>query len=94
MLRFLATGHSFSYLEEVDLKIHWTAISGIVIKVCDAVYDCLKDKYLQNTTKADWKGIDEKTQERWQFPNCIGAVRQGTYIYSTPLKILIRFWQL
>ena len=50
MLRFLATGHSFSYLEEVDLKIHWTAISGIVIKVCDAVYDCLKDKYLQNAT--------------------------------------------
>ena len=46
-----------------------------MIKVCDAVYDCLKDKYLQNTTKADWKGIDEKTQERWQFPNCIGAVR-------------------
>ena len=45
-LRFLATRHSFSDLE-ADFKMHRTTISGIVIEVCNAIYDCLKDKYLK-----------------------------------------------
>ena len=45
-LRFLATGHSFSDLE-AGFKIHRTAVSGIVIKVCEAIYDCLKEEYLK-----------------------------------------------
>ena len=72
-LRFLATGHSFNDLE-ADFKIHRTAICGIAIEVCNAIYDCLKDEYLKiQQTKEDWKRIAEKTQETWQFPNCIGA---------------------
>ena len=72
-LRYLATRHSFSDLE-ADFKINRTAISGIVIEVCNAIFDCLKEEYLKiPQTKEDWKRIDEKTQERWQFPNWIGA---------------------
>ena len=34
----------------------------------------MKDEYLIiPQRKEDWKCIAEKTQERWQFPNCIGA---------------------
>ena len=65
--RFLATGHSFSDLE-ADFKIHRTAISGIVIEVCDAICDFLKEEYLKiPQTKKDWKRIAEKTQERWKL---------------------------
>ena len=64
-LRFLAPGHSFSDLEK-DFKIHRTTISCIVIEVCNAIYDCLKEEYLKiPQTKEDWKRIAEKTQERW-----------------------------
>ena len=64
-LRFLATGHSFSDLE-IDFKINRTTISCIVIEVCNAIYDCLKEEYLKiPQTKEDWKRIAEKTQERW-----------------------------
>ena len=35
----------------------------------------MKEEYLKILqTKEDWKRIAEKTQERWQFHNCIGAV--------------------
>ena len=72
-LRFLATGHTFSDLE-ADFKIHRTSISGIVIETCKAIYDSLKNEYLRlPQTKEDWKRIAKKTEDRWQFPNCIGA---------------------
>ena len=45
-----------------------------MIEVCNAIYDCLEDEYLKiPQTKENWKRIAEKTQERWQFPNCMGA---------------------
>ena len=65
MLRLIATGHGFSDLE-AELKIHWTTISGIVIEICNAICDCLKDEYLKiPQKKEDWKRIAEETQERW-----------------------------
>ena len=74
-LRFHATGHSFSDLE-ADFKIRQTTIS---------VYACLKEEYLKITqTKEDWKGIAEKTQERWQFPNCIAAMDRKHIIILHP----------
>ena len=85
-LRFVATGHSFSDLE-ADSKIHQTIIFGIVIEVCNAIWDCLKDMHLKILqTKEQWKRIAEKTQERQQFPNCIGAADEKHPLYT--LKIL------
>ena len=73
-LRFLATGHSFTDLE-ADFKIHRTTISGIVFEVCCSIFNCLKGEYLKlPSTKEEWELIAEKTKERWQFPNCIGAI--------------------
>ena len=46
-----------------------------MLEVCNTIYNCLKEEYLKILqTKEDWKPIAEKTQERWQFHNCIGAV--------------------
>ena len=46
-----------------------------MIEVCNTIYSCLKEEYLKILQKKeDWKPIAEKTQERWQFHNCIGAV--------------------
>ena len=90
MLRFLASGHSFSDLE-ADFKIYRTTVSGIVIEVCNVVYDCLKDEYLIiPQTKEDWKCIAEKAQERWQFPKCIGPAVRNIYPFYT---FWVRFLQ-
>ena len=51
-LRFLAVGYSFNDIE-ADFKIHQTTISGIVIEVCNVIYNCLKDEYLKPQTKED-----------------------------------------
>ena len=46
-----------------------------MIEVCNTIYSCLKEEYLKILQKKeDWKPIAEKTQKRWQFHNCIGAV--------------------
>ena len=70
-LRFFASKHSFNDLE-AGFKTHRTTISDIVIEICNAIYDCLKEEYLKiSQTKEDRKCIAEKTQERRQFPNGI-----------------------
>ena len=72
-LRFLATGESYESLQ-YQFRIHRTTIALFVPVVCRQIYECLKDHYLKlPDTEEQWKKIASSTQERWQFPNCIGA---------------------
>ena len=72
-LRFLATGESFESLQ-YQFRIHRTTIALFVPIVCRKIYECLRDQYLTlPDTVEQWKKIAASTQERWQFPNCIGA---------------------
>ena len=72
-LRFLATGHNFTDLE-ADFKISRMSISSIIMETCNAIYNSFKDEYLKlPQTAEEWKDLAKKTEERWQFPNCIGA---------------------
>lgn len=39
------------------------------------VYPCVKIYYFQTpTTASAWEAIANGFQERWQFPNCLGAI--------------------
>ena len=54
-LRFLSTGESFESLM-FQFKIHKTTISQFIPRVCEAIYNDSKDKYLklpQNYTGMD-----------------------------------------
>ena len=51
-----------------------STIGGTIPEVYQALYNCLKSEYLRLPyTKEERKIIDQKTAERWQFPNCFGA---------------------
>ena len=55
--------------------MHTSTIGGTIPEVYQALYNCLKSEYLRLPyTKEERKIIDQKTAERWQFPNCFGAV--------------------
>lgn len=72
-LRFLATGNSYQDLS-YTFRMHRTTIAGFVPLVCKKIYECLKDLYLKlPDTPEVWKSYAKRTEERWQFPNCIGA---------------------
>ena len=73
-LRFLASGKTYDSLMH-QYRIHKTIISKIVLEVCQAIYDTLKDRYFSvPNTKEEWEQIIENTYRRWNFPNCFTAV--------------------
>ena len=45
-IRYLATGSSYSDLQHL-FRIHRTTLSLIIPEVCEAIYENLKDQYLQ-----------------------------------------------
>ena len=51
-----------------------STISGIVPETCDAIFTMLKDTYMRKKTTEDWKDVATDFHEKWNFPNCIGAL--------------------
>ncbi|KAK7925261.1 hypothetical protein WMY93_007571 [Mugilogobius chulae] len=73
-LRFLATGESFASCH-FQFRIGASTVSLIVHETCIAIHQSLKDEYLQTpNTEEEWKKISSEFFEKWQFPNCLGAI--------------------
>ena len=73
-LRLLATGESYESLW-YQFRIHRTTIGRFVPLVCQAIYSCLKEKYLKiPRTEEEWKSIADKTFDWWQIGNAAGAM--------------------
>nr|CAH7732404.1 unnamed protein product [Callosobruchus chinensis] len=68
-LRYLATGDSYRSLMYL-FRVPANTISLIIPEVCQAIYDVLKDKFL----KANWDNIADDFMQKWNFPNCVGAI--------------------
>ncbi|PFX24863.1 putative nuclease HARBI1 [Stylophora pistillata] len=73
-LRFLATVETFRSLE-FQFRVSRTAISYIVLEVCQAILSELGASCLQfPSTVEEWKATENKFSERWNFPHCAGAL--------------------
>ena len=70
---FLASGDSYHTLAGCFRTAVWT-ISVIITWVCQAIWDCLWEKYLPVPTQHDWKRIKTGFRLYWDFPNCVGAI--------------------
>ncbi|PNF39815.1 hypothetical protein B7P43_G03172, partial [Cryptotermes secundus] len=93
-LRYLATGRT---LEDLKFSTHiFPQVLGRVIpETCEAIYNVLR-KYCNvmpsviclqcPTSQGEWKKVAKEFEDRWQFPNCIGAmdgVSDGGVFQST-----------
>ena len=82
-LRFLATGETFRSLA-FQFRISRPAISYIVTSVCQAIIKNMEPLYLKvPSTEEEWLVIAKKFYDRWQFPNCIGAI-DGKHLVMQP----------
>ncbi|XP_031351783.1 putative nuclease HARBI1 [Photinus pyralis] len=82
-LRFLATGRSYEDLK-FSAVISPQALGQIIPETCDAIYSVLKNEYLKfPKTENDWKAIAREFEDKWNFPNCLGAV-DGKHVQIVP----------
>ncbi|XP_066969032.1 uncharacterized protein [Macrobrachium rosenbergii] len=72
-LRYLATGSSFGDLKSSS-AISPQSIGQIVMETCKALIHCLKGYIQLPKTEEEWKGVARGFEERWNFPNCVGAI--------------------
>ncbi|XP_049799807.1 uncharacterized protein LOC126235116 [Schistocerca nitens] len=83
-LQFLATGESFKSLA-FSHRIAQPIISKVVVDICTAICDTLKDQYLKApSTEEEWNKITKEFDELWQFPNCIGAMDGKRIAFAPP----------
>ena len=82
-LRFLATGESFRFLH-FQFKISRPAISYIVTEVCEAIPKKLGPSSLKvPSSEQERLQIAKQFEEKWNFPNCLGAI-DGKHITLQP----------
>ena len=82
-LRFLATGETYKSLS-YQFRISRAAISYIIEEVCDAIVKNMAPEFLKvPSSPEEWLTIAQKFEERWQFPNCIGAI-DGKHVVMQP----------
>uniref|UniRef100_A0A3P9I7T4 DDE Tnp4 domain-containing protein n=1 Tax=Oryzias latipes TaxID=8090 RepID=A0A3P9I7T4_ORYLA len=66
-LRFLSTGDLYRTIASMR-------------ETCDALWHCLRDEHLPLPTEEMWRSTARRLHERWNFPNCLGAM-DGKHIF-------------
>ncbi|XP_025113621.1 putative nuclease HARBI1 [Pomacea canaliculata] len=73
-LRYLGSGNSFADLAFL-FRIPGNTIHKIVMDTCAALYRILRVDFLKvPSTEAEWQQISLEFAQRWNLPNCIGAI--------------------
>ncbi|XP_044766239.1 protein ANTAGONIST OF LIKE HETEROCHROMATIN PROTEIN 1-like [Coccinella septempunctata] len=84
-LRFLATGdsyHSLMYL----MKISKQTISSFMPEVCDAIVEALQGYIKMPQSGEEWESIAKQFEEKWNFPNCVGAIDGKHIALKAPVR--------
>ncbi|XP_068735594.1 uncharacterized protein [Montipora capricornis] len=82
-LRFLATGETYRSLS-FQFRISKAAISYIIKHVCDAIVKHMGPHFLKvPSPPEEWLAVANKFKQKWQYPNCIGAI-DGKHIIMQP----------
>lgn len=85
-LCYLASGESFRSMQ-FQFRIGRKTISEIVIDVCTAIIEILGPDHLNTPrSKVKWLEISMKFEERWNFPNGIGAVDGKHIVMEQPIN--------
>ena len=82
---FLATGDSFNTLA-LHFRLGVSTVQKIIMDTCHAIWDPLAPTYLPEPKKEDWKNIAEGFYQRWNFPNCMGALVGKHVVVQAPAK--------
>ncbi|XP_060809351.1 uncharacterized protein LOC106139025 isoform X3 [Amyelois transitella] len=78
-LRFLITGSSFKSLG-YSYRMGFSTVRSIVHETCQVIWNVLRPSVMPKPTREKWTRIAMEFDEKWNFPNCIGAIDDvGSY---------------
>ena len=81
--RYLVTGCSMRSLVFAFLIGHST-IHNIIKETCQEIWNILSPIYIRKPTNEKWKWIAKEFFEKWNLPNCLGAIDGKHVIIFAP----------
>uniref|UniRef100_A0A3B3IE60 DDE Tnp4 domain-containing protein n=1 Tax=Oryzias latipes TaxID=8090 RepID=A0A3B3IE60_ORYLA len=78
-VNFLSTVDSYRTIAS-SFRLGVSTVASIVSETCDALWHCLRDEHLPVPTEEMWRSTARRFHERWNFPNCLGAM-DGKHIF-------------
>ncbi|XP_048238779.1 uncharacterized protein LOC125376958 isoform X2 [Haliotis rufescens] len=83
-LRFLSSGDNFQSLSYL-YRVPSNTICTFVPEVCQGIYEALQPEYAKvPSTQDEWKSIVTDFEDKWQFPNCFGAMDGKHFAVTAP----------
>ena len=67
-------------------RLGLSTVQKIIMDTCDTIWDALAPTYLPEPKKEDWKNIAAGFYQRWNFPNCLGALDGKHIVVQAPAK--------
>ena len=83
--RFLATGDHYNTIAS-SYRVGTSTVSGIISDTCDAIWSHLQPIFMRCPAKEDWVRIANEFEQKWNFPNCVGAVDGKHVVLKSPAK--------
>ena len=73
-LRYLASGQSMRDVS-IQFRLGHTTTHKIILEVCQAIWNGLAGRYVKcPSSPAEWAAVAQEFCQRWNFPNCLGAI--------------------
>lgn len=70
----------------------FSTVSEIVTDVCDVIWNTLQPTYMPQPTTELWENNIAGFMERWQFPNCLGAIDGKHVTIKCPKNSVSQYW--
>ncbi|XP_061925526.1 uncharacterized protein LOC133664703 [Entelurus aequoreus] len=90
-LRYLATGDSLSSIA-LDYRLGHTTVMNSVHMVCAAIEKVTMKTFLPRPTAEMWKEVAQRFWQKWNFPNCLGALDGKHMVVQAPPRSGSRYF--
>uniref|UniRef100_A0A8C4RYU1 Protein ALP1-like n=1 Tax=Erpetoichthys calabaricus TaxID=27687 RepID=A0A8C4RYU1_ERPCA len=72
-LRYLGSGESFTSLA-LSYRLGISTVSACVEDTCKAIIKRMLQCHMSLPSEDEWKAISQNFGQKWNFPNCLGAI--------------------
>ncbi|XP_047205677.1 protein ALP1-like [Girardinichthys multiradiatus] len=84
-LRYLASGESMISLAS-SYRLGCSTVRDCVHMLCEAIEKVMMEQFIPMPTEEVWKEVAQRFWEKWNFPNCLGALNGKHMAIQAPPK--------